>query len=719
MQFHALPERPFDLRVVERRHVGWRRRGWHTEQVVHDPLAALHDRRAVRIGRDRQNRALAEQARARVILQRHAAEVAARHVRDAVVPREPFVDERVVRRQQLADRPVLTHLAFEKQPRLLLERRPEVVVEGREPRRVRPDARHVAQIEPLLEEVADQRVGAPVREHAPHLPVEHGRLTQRAVRRDTQQLVVGDAAPQEERDARGEVEVADRVRRALRDAGRIGFEPEEELRLDQQPRQRRLNARVERRPGAALLEERDEVLHFGGRGRAAIGAPGQRRENPRGARGFVSRSRRPADEDALAAGAVGRHGAPVRPPDRHLPDRHVDAARPRVRRHALIEGVAGKGQPVDPHAFHVPVVAVQRHGNGVRAGRRLEAEFGLLVGRELLGVVVRHGAEGRLVTRAADLDDLEALAIEADVDEVLHIEAPDHVRRREVRPLKRELHAVLAVQREVVPDRRAAARAERQLLVHAVVLPHRAVRDVIDGRARHDGRVAHGQTADLVGCEQVPLEEPRRHGQHVGDVVEPVAGVIGRQHRLAVDFEAEQVADRVGVLEAVQPMDRRAARVGLRAGGLVEGLLERLDEGAVRGRVGPLAAGGRHGARVHLGRDLLPDLGIRADGGQVAVLEHETGCLQPLAVARHAVGVDEALERNRRRGRGGACSRSALARTSRRGRGRQQADRQRGQPADEADSGYQMAWCDTNPHLPLLTETGRRLYAGHGDSGIP
>ena len=54
-----------------------------------------------------QHRALAEQAAARVVVQRHAAEIAAEDVRDAVVPRQPLVDEGVVGRHQIEHAAVL------------------------------------------------------------------------------------------------------------------------------------------------------------------------------------------------------------------------------------------------------------------------------------------------------------------------------------------------------------------------------------------------------------------------------------------------------------------------------------------------------------------------------------------------------------------------------------------------------------------------------------
>ena len=85
----------------QRRHVRRRRRRRRAEQGLEHPLAALHRRRAVRVRGDDQDAAVAEQAAARLVGHRHAAEVAAGHARDAVVARQALVDERVVGRQQV------------------------------------------------------------------------------------------------------------------------------------------------------------------------------------------------------------------------------------------------------------------------------------------------------------------------------------------------------------------------------------------------------------------------------------------------------------------------------------------------------------------------------------------------------------------------------------------------------------------------------------------
>ena len=66
-----------------------------------------------------------------------------------------------------------------------------------------------AQIQPLGGEIVHQRVGgARVGQHAPHFFLERCGLGELSVFRQGQQMIVGDAAPQEKRQARGQFQIA-------------------------------------------------------------------------------------------------------------------------------------------------------------------------------------------------------------------------------------------------------------------------------------------------------------------------------------------------------------------------------------------------------------------------------------------------------------------------------------------------------------------------------
>src|SRR5439155_14864783 len=87
--------------------------------------------------------------------------------------------------------------------------------------------------------------GARVGEHPLHLLFEHGWRVECLLFRDLQQLVIRDAAPQEERQTRRELEVGNAIRRLRRRALGLALEPKQKLRADEDAPQGELEARVE------------------------------------------------------------------------------------------------------------------------------------------------------------------------------------------------------------------------------------------------------------------------------------------------------------------------------------------------------------------------------------------------------------------------------------------------------------------------------------------
>ena len=80
------------------------------------------------------------------------------------------------------------------------------------------------------------------------------------------------------------------------------------------------------------------------------------------------------------------------------------------------------------------------------------------------------------------------------------------------------------------------------------------------GRRRiRDNRPLH----DALRGGQIPLHQHRRHRQHVADVVETVANVVGGKILGRIKVHADQIADRVPVLRPIQPPHRDPARVRL------------------------------------------------------------------------------------------------------------------------------------------------------------
>ena len=111
--------------------------------------------------------------------------------------RQPFVDKRVIRAQQVERAPILTQHAVEKELRFLPEGLTQIVVEIRKQTHIRRDRGEIAQVQPLRREVGDQRLRTSVRQHSPHLSFQHRRLVEFSRNRHVEQFIVRNTAPQE------------------------------------------------------------------------------------------------------------------------------------------------------------------------------------------------------------------------------------------------------------------------------------------------------------------------------------------------------------------------------------------------------------------------------------------------------------------------------------------------------------------------------------------
>ena len=74
-------------------------------------------------------------------------------------------------------------------------------------------------------------------------------------------------------------------------------------------------------------------------------------------------------------------------------------------------------------------------------------------------------------------------------------------------------------------------------------------------------RAEQRHARDVVRGRQVLLHQHRRQRQHVGDVVEPVAGVVLREVVGGTHLDAEQIANRVVVFVAVETAGGHTTRI--------------------------------------------------------------------------------------------------------------------------------------------------------------
>src|SRR5436190_1848784 len=135
-------------------------------------------------------------------------------------------------------------------------------------------------------------------------------------------------------------------------------------------------------------------------------------------------------------------------------------------------------------------------------------------------------------------------------------------------------------------DAHATPRAKRHIRSLSILIRRVGYRKFINDR-RWESR-PDGGAADLPRGRQISLEQRWVDSERAGDIVEPIAGVVGRKKRGNIDIHVEQVADRVAVFDPVEPMQRLcSADIRMPGGGLVKLGLELHNQGVIGGSFGP------------------------------------------------------------------------------------------------------------------------------------
>ena len=371
-------------------------------------------------------------------------------------------------------------------------------------------------------------------------------VLQRAEVGRANQLRVRHRAPQEERQARrdvfireAEVGVADRRLRLL-------LEAEQEARAHQDRLHREADAGFEAALLASLLVELHRVLEVGRGRRAAERLRRQLLDDLGRARFFFGLRGRPAREDLQAARRV-RHAGDV--------ERALDDEVAQVRQHRHAPRDADVGQRVLERHQQVVDRAIEllheRGGDALRAGLDVDRR------RHQLEAVLRIG----LAHARVEIDQRDALAVDRELDLFLEVVRGHRIAAGEAAErlvVQRRLQHVMAVGRERVHDRRAAARAHRRAVDAAHL--RRGARNLVGHRRRRGIAIADGKTADLARRAQVAVHQRRREALRIGDVVEAVADRVGRQVGRHVDVDVQQIAHRVLILGAIEALERTRAR---------------------------------------------------------------------------------------------------------------------------------------------------------------
>jgi arginine decarboxylase-like protein len=105
--------------------------------------------------------------------------------------------------------------------------------------------------------------------------LEHRSLSQPSLARQRQQLLIGNAAPQEERQTGRKVQIADAIRRASGHGGGFSLSAVQELRIGQKTAHRHLDAAIEGSTLAPQPVERHQRADIASRRRTAVGTAGE------------------------------------------------------------------------------------------------------------------------------------------------------------------------------------------------------------------------------------------------------------------------------------------------------------------------------------------------------------------------------------------------------------------------------------------------------------
>src|SRR5207253_2273696 len=73
---------------------------------------------------------------------------------------------------------------------------------------------------------------------------------------------------------------------------------------------------------------------------------------------------------------------------------------------------------------------------------------------------------------------------------------------------------------------------------------------------RLHSHVADCHAADTAGGNHIPLQQYRRHGEDIADVVEAVTGVVHRQRGTGVHVERKQITNGIAVFGPVESVCR-------------------------------------------------------------------------------------------------------------------------------------------------------------------
>ena len=123
----------------------------------------------------------------------------------------------------------------------------------------------------------------------------------------------------------------------------------------------------------------------------------------------------------------------------------------------------------------------------------------------------------------------------------------------------------------------------------------------------------------------------------------PATGAVARQHCGNVDFQIQQIADRIRIFIAIHALHRRRSRVRMERRLAIESAFEPRGETVKCRAVRPRGVLGRHHARAQFAHDSLPGHDIFFEMSQILCVEFEVPGLAPLVMTGDAILIEDGL----------------------------------------------------------------------------
>ncbi len=294
----------------------------------------------------------------------------------------------------------------------------------------------------------------------------------------------------------------------------------------------------------------------------AIRLADQRRDDLARARNLFGRRQRPAAENPAPARRIGHAGDRERSSDAEVAQVRQRRDADRVARFGVGKRVIDRRHQIVDRPFET---LDERGGHVLRSRLHVDPRRGDV-----------HAVRILLVHVVVDVDQRDAFAVDRNFNLLV---AARHA-AVQLAGRDRVQHDAEACNRRR-PGRCGTAtrrRACRTACRRRGTICDCGARNFDGEFGRRRGFVANRDARDLARRPQVTFHQRRRHVLHFRDVVETNTDRVGRQERVDVDVDGQQLAHRTRILGAAQALKGATARIRMQRRRRVDRVFQRGDE---------------------------------------------------------------------------------------------------------------------------------------------